>query len=249
MIPAAVLIELNHGRDEARSLPEWLAIDQAHLAQAVLPGLIGARAAQPALTVSIEVANLGIMQRIRGIGAALSACSPTQLCAIASHRSDAVRCWACVAALAQPQRSLIERIADARPFAADRHFGVRELAWMELRPHLAKDLSHAFETLLSWAEDPDPNIRRCASEATRPRGVWCAQLKALIADPTPAESLLARLRADPARYVQLSVGNWLNDAGKSRPDWLTELAARWRRESPGVHTAAILRRGLRRMNT
>ena len=172
MIPTAVLCELNHGRDETRSLPEWLAIDQVKLAQAVLPGLIGGRAALPAVAAAVAVAELGIMQRIRGIGAALSDGSLVHMRLLATHRSDTVRCWACVAALAQPLRSMSERIADARLFAADRHFGVRELAWMELRPHLAKDLPHAFESLLPWAEDPDPNLRRCASEATRPRGVW-----------------------------------------------------------------------------
>lgn len=245
-IPAAVLRELNHGRDETRNLCEFLAIDQTALAAAVLPALLGPRAAEPALAAATAVIGLGIMQRVRGIGLGLMAGSPAQLRKLANHRSDVVRCWACVAVLAQPGRSLAERLDDARPFAADAHFGVRELAWMELRPHLAGDLPTALELLRAWATDADANIRRCASEATRPRGVWCAHLKALIADPTPAEALLTSLRADPARYVQLSVGNWLNDAGKTHPAWITELAARWRREAPGVHTESILRRGLRR---
>jgi len=241
------LTELNQGRDETRSLPEWLAVDQAQLAHAVLPELIGVRVAKLALAAANAVAQLGILQRTRGIGTALAASSPAQLRKSARHRSDVVRCWACVAVLAQPVRTLAERVDDTRAFAADGHFSVREMAWMELRPHVASHLPQALALLLPWAEDPDANIRRCASEATRPRGVWCAHLKPLIADPTPAELLLTKLRADPARYVQLSVGNRLNDAGKSRPEWLMALAARWRREAPGVHTETILRRGLRRM--
>jgi 3-methyladenine DNA glycosylase AlkC len=245
-IPPAVLQALNHGHEETRSLSEWLAIDQAHLAAAVLPGLIGVRAAQPALAAATAVAGLGILQRVRGIGAALADRSPTQLRKLACHGSDTVRGWACVAVMARPGRSLAERLTDVRVFATDAHFGVREWAWMELRPQVALDVPAALALLQAWAADEDPNIRRCACEATRPRGVWCAHLKDLLADPRPAEPLLTALRADPARYVQLSLGNWLNDAGKTHPDWLAELAARWRREAPGTHTEAILRRGLRR---
>jgi len=241
---------LNQGLDETRSLPEWLAIDHVGLAHAVLPEILGARAAKVAVAAATAMAELGIMQRMRGMGAALASSTDQQLRQLSAHRSDTVRGWTCVAMLAQtsqPGGNLEQRLNDTRPFAADHHFGVRELAWMELRPHLARDLPRALQLLLPWATDPDANIRRCASEATRPRGVWCAHLKDLVTDPTPAAPLLTLLRADPARYVQLSVGNWLNDAGKSRPEWVRDLTAHWLRESPDRHTHLIVRRGLRRL--
>ncbi len=53
------------------------------------------------------------------------------------------------------------------------------------------------------------------------------------------------MRAGPARYVQLFVGNWLNDAGKDNPAWVRPLADRWGRADP--NTARILARGLRNL--
>jgi 3-methyladenine DNA glycosylase AlkC len=130
-------------------------------------------------------------------------------------------------------------------FAADPHFGVREIAWMAVRDEIAADVAGAVGLLQPWALHADANIRRFASEATRPRGVWCAQIEALKQQPWRGLSLLEPLRADPSRYVQNSVANWLNDAAKTQPDWVREICGRWSRESPGAATTYIVRRGQR----
>ena len=94
--------------------------------------------------------------------------------------------------------------------------------------------------------DGDENIRRFASELTRPRGVWCAQIEALKAQPWRALPLLEPLKADPSRYVQNSVANWLNDASKTP----ARMGPRSRAsagllQSPAAATGYIVRRALR----
>ncbi|MBS0341457.1 MAG: DNA alkylation repair protein, partial [Proteobacteria bacterium] len=96
-----------------------------------------------------------------------------------------------------------------------------------------------------WAADADPNIRRFASELTRPRGVWCAQIETFKAQPWRAQALLESLRADPSRYVQNSVANWLNDASKSQGPWVDETCERWLRESDVPSTRYIVQRARR----
>jgi 3-methyladenine DNA glycosylase AlkC len=98
---------------------------------------------------------------------------------------------------------------------------------------------------MPWVKDANANVRRCAVEATRPRGVWCAHIDSLKTDPSPGLALLEVVRSDPSRYVQKSVANWLNDASKSRPDWVRSVCKRWKKESRTAETAWIINHATR----
>jgi len=252
-IPARVLRELHAGRIESRSLVEWLALDLARLAANALPEVLGASAAKrvaEAARVS-AAAKHGIAERTRVAGFALAAELGSgrersrQVEVLRKHASDTVRGWCAFAVAGGDGIALEERLARVRPFAADAHFGVRELAWMAVRPALAAELERALALLAPWSLEPDSNLRRFASESTRPRGVWCAHIARLKSEPALGLPVLEPLRADPEKYVRDSVGNWLNDAAKDRPDWVRAICGRWTRESPCAETAHVVKRALR----
>jgi len=163
----------------------------------------------------------------------------------ATHQSDTVRGWAVMAVSACRDLSLAERLAATEPFADDPHFAVREWAWLAVRPFVIERPDIAIDQLAAWTHSDSPRIRRFASEVTRPRGVWSAHVPLLKRTPEMATGLLSALSEDPSRYVQNSVGNWLNDASKSRPDWVESLCGSWLESSHSAATQAICRRAMR----
>ena len=164
---------------------------------------------------------------------------------MSAHTSDMVRAWACFMVAADTELSLADRLEAARRFATDGSVAVRECAWDSFRPYMAAELDHGFKLLEGWVLDPDPNVRRCAIEATRPRGVWTPHVEELKERPERGLGLLEAVRSDPSRYVQRAVANWLNDASKSRPEWVKQVCERWSGESPTKETAWTVNQALR----
>lgn len=241
-IPAGILAQLNAGTIAAASLSEGLAIDFAVLLQHAAPEL-------PVRLAKSLPATDGIKLRMQTAGNILyDHFGLTGIDRFRSHPSDTVRGWAAYMIACAPDLTLRQRLKYIRPLADDAHFGVREWAWMALRPALASDVTSGLHYLQPWTRVRSENLRRFASEITRPRGVWCAHLSLLKEQPDLARPLLEPLRSDGSKYVRDSVGNWLNDAGKSQPDWVRSICASWTKASPTAETRYIVKRGLRSLS-
>ncbi|MFE5807515.1 DNA alkylation repair protein [Streptomyces sp. NPDC056491] len=113
-----------------------------------------------------------------------------------------------------------------------------------VRPFLRADPARALAVVQKWTADPDPHVRRLASEGTRPRLPWAAQLSAFVADPRPAVPVLDALYRDPSEYVRRSVSNHLNDISRDHPALAVDTAARWL-AAPEATTDRVVRHGLR----
>jgi len=250
-IPADVLAALNRGQTQTANLVEWLATDQRELARHALPAAGLGKFLDEVLAAVAAVAKPTAMQQTRVIGLALarvvevknSPRSPYQR--LLEHRSDVVRNWVPFIVGGQESLSLAQKLTALEPLAADKHFGVRETAWLAVRPSVERELDMAIELLSTWPAHEHEGIRRFASEVTRPCGVWCNHLVRLKSEPELALPILEPLRSDPAKYVRDSVGNWLNDASKSQPKWVQSLCRRWQRESNTSETAYIVNKALR----
>ncbi len=240
-IPARVLAQLNAGQLESGNLVEGLAIDMAKLLRAAVPGLRPAAVAQVR-----QAAEFGITRRMELCARVLyDEQGLDALPRLAGHRSDTVRGWACYLVGLAPDLSLARRLKLLRPLADDPHFGVREWAWIPLRPHLARELDAAIALLQPWTRLRSTNLRRYAVEVTRPCGVWTNHITELKRAPMRGLPLLEPLRAAREKYVQDSVANWLNDASKTNPDWVRQVCERWLRESPCEATERICARAQR----
>lgn len=254
-IPPGVLAALNAGTEETITLVECLAIDMGVLLSNVMRGP-GLEREHEAMTPALQtLAGLGVMQRMHTMGMALHGMMATMPArrraavfeSFASHQADTVREWAAVAATADPALSLEECLKRSRRFAADGHMGVREIAWWAVRPRVSTEIHQAVDLLGAFVVDEDANVRRFASELTRPRGVWCKSIMPLRENPALGLPLIEALRDDTSRYVQNSVGNWLNDASKDQPAWVKDVCRRWLKESPTDRTRWIVSRARRTM--
>ncbi|MDO4707346.1 MAG: DNA alkylation repair protein [Porphyromonadaceae bacterium] len=251
-VPSDILDQLNRGEIETANLIEGLAIDQAALLRHVFTSLDREAYIGPILSAISELASPTFNTLNHMIGRVVRSLiqqhSDEELWSIlATHPSDIIRSWACYV-LASEELEIDEYLEKVRPFALDQHFGVREISWLSMRSHIIENLDRSLALLAHWVMDDNAYARRFATESTRPRGVWCKHINRLKVEPTLAISLLEPLKADPSRYVQDSVSNWLNDASKTAPEFVVNLTQRWRAESPTCETEYIVRRALRTLN-
>lgn len=250
-IPTKVMKLLNQGRIPTVNLTEWLAVNQVKLINNTFPeiGLKDSLAniilavnkqKKPSTMSSIKIIGLNLYENCLE-----SKSLATTIEMLSTHQSDTIRCYAAYLISLNTELTILEKLQQSRNLIADKHFGVREIVWMALRPEIEKNLEKSIEYLSKWTNESDENIRRFATESIRPRGVWCKHIERLKEKPELALPILEKLKSDKSKYVQLSVGNWLNDASKSQPDFVIRLCKKWKIESPTEETYKIIKRAMR----
>ncbi|MEP7323694.1 MAG: DNA alkylation repair protein [Saprospiraceae bacterium] len=119
-------------------------------------------------------------------------------------------------------------------------FGSSEFA---IRMFLRNDLDQTISTMYEWAKDSNPQVRRLASEGSRPRLPWSFKLDEIIKNPKLTTPILNTLKADPELYVRKSVANHLNDISKENPDYMLSLIQGW--DHDHAFTSWIIKHGSR----
>lgn len=216
---------------------EQIAIDMGALLENAFPSLANE---------ADQLRSGGLVTKMRRGGQLLFEALDQEAWTVARNsESDSVRGWGAMAIGQAPDLDLDDRLRLMRPYADDAHFAVREWAWLSVRPHVAMEPEGAIRMLRPWTTEESERLRRFATEATRPRGVWSQHIAILKAQPDLGLPLLLPLKSDPSRYVQDSVANWLNDASKSRPEWVKAVCESWSASTRDARTARICRRGMR----
>lgn len=234
-VPPDLAAFLNQGEMETATLTEQAAMDFAVLL-GVLEGWSGNAAGLAQEAARQDFSGHGLVKRMELAGGMVGRHGAfgdmEALRQLVAHPSDTVRGFACFAIALHPGLGFADKFTEIRPLAADCHFGVREWAWLALRPAVATAPFEAIARLQGWVSEADANLRRFAVEITRPRGVWAKHIASLQAEPWHGLPLLEPCCRDESRYVQDSVANWLNDAAKSRPDWVRGVCGDWLRVYP-----------------
>jgi 3-methyladenine DNA glycosylase AlkC len=113
-----------------------------------------------------------------------------------------------------------------------------------LRILLRHDLDRALRIIAGWTASPDADVRRLASEGTRPYLPWSIRVPELVARPGATAPVLDALYGDASEYVRRSVANHLNDLSRDHADLAVATARRWL-DAPAPTTGRLVRHGLR----
>lgn len=249
-IPTDILQQLNAGQIETANLVEWLAVDQRLLLENLLKQNKRTTYLKTILIKIDQLKKQTVNTINEAIGVGLFELTVQNndkefLAVMSNHKADLVRCWATYTIGKNENLNITETLKQIQPFSADKHFGVREICWMAVRTKITQNLTECIKILAEWTANRDENIRRFTTEATRPRGVWCEHIEQLKQSPELALSILEPLKSDQAKYVQDSVGNWLNDASKTQPKFVIDICKKWEKESKTKETAYIIKKALR----
>ncbi|MGC5566953.1 DNA alkylation repair protein [Streptomyces sp. FR-108] len=114
-----------------------------------------------------------------------------------------------------------------------------------IRTLLRHDLDRALATVVGdWTGSADADVRRLASEGTRPYLPWSVRVPEILARPGVTVPVLDALYGDESEYVRRSVANHLNDLSRDHPEIAVDTARRWL-NNPEATSERLVRHGLR----
>ncbi|MCI4656212.1 DNA alkylation repair protein [Cryobacterium zhongshanensis] len=113
-----------------------------------------------------------------------------------------------------------------------------------IRILLEHDLDRALPVVLGWTASSDADVRRLASEGTRPFLPWARRVPGILAEPTATLPILHALYRDEDEVVRRSVANHLNDLSRQQPELVVATTAAWLAD-PDANTARLVRHALR----
>lgn len=247
-IPEPVMRALSEGLLPTKNLPEWLACDRQKLLTIICKQIGLDDNNRVSFCWTPDLLNQSALKQSFAIGCWLSErikIGDDAWRLLSNHESDIVREWTSIVVGSKNDITFARKLAWIKLFADDAHSGVREIAWLSLRADVIRDPVSAIQCLVPWTGSRNERLRRYASEITRPCGVWCSHIPMLKEQPELGLPILEPLLADDSKYVKNSVGNWLNDASKSRREWVQATATSWLKKSASLDTQYIVKRALR----
>ena len=115
-----------------------------------------------------------------------------------------------------------------------------------IRPLLKEHPKEVLDELIIWTKDDNVHVRRLASEGVRIRLPWSQKLLVALDEFDTYAILLTQLKDDPEKFVQISVGNNLNELYKDAPDKADQLIAQWVQSGTSKAQTWIIKHGRRR---
>ena len=213
-----------------------------------LIGLISdAKPAEPLTSVRAVQGNLGskgIHERIALISAALRDDIEPSLNALATSllESEDFTGWMTLAvsdALVTRENPDLDTTLELL-----RRFTPRLSSEFAMRKLIASNQDDVWPSIVRWTQDADPDVRRLASECTRPRLPWAMRLDHLAKDERFSGPILDALFNDPSDFVRRSIANHLNDISKINPELALRFARRWAMDG-SPECRKVIRHGLR----
>lgn len=224
-------------------------------ARALIGALAGADPAAPLDAVRATAGALGelpLSGRARALAAAMLADVDGDSDRLNAHVRAALAdpgfsgwmLWAVGLAVAQRAIETATSSAFDDALAVLRELTPRMTSEFSVRPLLRHDLPRALGIMGEWVSDPDPHVRRLASEGTRPLLPWGERVPGLVEEPALTRAILDALHDDPDEAVRRSVANHLNDHSRAHPAFAVAVVDGWS-AGGGAHVVRTSRHALR----